>query len=365
MNMKKILPVALLFAIVLTAVSCGGKSGGDNTTKPATDVTVTDSSPDTDVSDSEEATGTGAETTAPAGDSPAVDTVPFETYVGWWTRPQSYYSEGRSYFDTFRVNADGTYTKINKYGAEVYTKPCRVEGTTIVFEADGALLTYYFDGTRLNGADGKVEFVAGSEVAPFDMNSVFGKWYRFGDRSGDSYTLSADGYTFTHEGKTIEGTWSITEGIVTHKDGTVEDDMIFNFNDDVDGNGQREFYSLTENGKVLYDSKYGNAYIHESVLATDEGRELARLFTLVCYTWEGENYDLSFDYYDSTFTLTEYVKEEDGVKEKTAVAGRWSLDGAELMFEFESPELSDEITPFEGDAFYVATYKETFERSRF
>jgi len=264
-----------------------------------------------------------------------------------------------------RVNADGTYTKINKYGAEVYTKPCRVEGTTIVFEADGALLTYYFDGTRLNGADGKVEFVAGSEVAPFDMNSVFGKWYRFGDRSGDSYTLSADGYTFTHEGKTIEGTWSITEGIVTHKDGTVEDDMIFNFNDDVDGNGQREFYSLTENGKVLYDSKYGNAYIHESVLATDEGRELARLFTLVCYTWEGENYDLSFDYYDSTFTLTEYVKEEDGVKEKTAVAGRWSLDGAELMFEFESPELSDEITPFEGDAFYVATYKETFERSRF
>jgi len=35
------------------------------------------------------------------------------------------------------------------------------------------------------------------------------------------------------------------------------------------------------------------------------------------------------------------------------------------MFEFESPELSDEITPFEGDAFYVATYKETFERSRF
>ena len=213
-------------------------------------------------------------------------------FDGWWKRPDGYVSEGFSMVDIFKVDAaDRTWTIYNNYGMSFDTFGCSSRGDGIVLEMPELFgnIVFTYDGTSLIDEEGKIHFVRGTPVEPFDLSSFEGKWYKDGDISEEYYLLEADTFKkfspYMPDEPLETGTWIINDITrITSSGNEPITQLEMSSPDDVFAGGD---FQLTDNNTKLYDYFHEVTYIKESAIGiSGDG-------------FDGDDDDYDNDYYNT------------------------------------------------------------------
>jgi hypothetical protein len=217
--------------------------------------------------------GCQGETDTGSYDDGNTDGYTLSDFDGWWKRPDGYVSEGFSMVDIFKVDAtDRTWTIYNNYGMSFDTFGCSSRGDGIVLEMPELFgdIVFTYDGTSLIDEEGKIHFVRGTPVEPFDLSSFEGKWYKDGDINEDYFLLEGNTFKkfspYMPDEPLETGTWIINDITrITSSGNEPITQLELSSPDDAFAGGD---FQLTDNNTKLYDYFHEVSYIKESAIGT-------------------------------------------------------------------------------------------------